>query len=102
MRGGGWDRPKASFQPLDYVLLRQKKDCLQPSARLHILRVIELRPSGVVVLEGSDTARVQRQVKDIAHNPLPILDPSLHPDRFYRGSNLHCRVCAGAEIAQAR
>ena len=83
VRGGGWDRPKANFQPGDYVLLRQKKlDCLQPPARPHILRVVELRPSGVVVLEGSDATRVQRQVKDIAHSPLPILDPSLHPDRF--------------------
>ena len=94
MRGGGWDRPKASFQSGDYVLLQQKKkDCLQPPARPHILRVVELRPSGVVALEGSDAARVQRQVKDIAHSSLPILDPSPHPDRFYRGPNLHCRVC---------
>ena len=90
MRGGGWDRPKASFQPGDYVLLRQKKkDCLQPRARPPILRVVELRPSGVVVLEGSDAPRVQCQIKDISHSSLPILDPSLHPDMFYRGPNLH-------------
>ena len=45
VRGGGWDRPKASFQPGDYVLLMQKKeDFPQPSARPHILRVVELRP----------------------------------------------------------
>ena len=25
VRGGGWDRPKASFKPGDYVLLRQKR-----------------------------------------------------------------------------
>ena len=94
VRGGGWDRPKASFQPGDYVLLKQKKkDCLQLPARPHILRVVELRPSGVVVLEGSNAARVQQHVMDIAHSPLPILDPSLHPDRFYRGPNLHCKVC---------
>ena len=94
MRGGCWDRPKATFQPGDYKLLKQKKkDCPQAPARPHILRVVELRPSGVVVLEGSDAARVHRQVKDIADSPLPILDPSLHPDRFYRGPNLHCRVC---------
>ena len=52
------------------------------------------RSSVVVVLEGSDAARVQRQVKDIAQSPLPILDQSLHPDRFYWGPNLHCRVCS--------
>ena len=81
VRGGGWDRPKANFQPGDYVLLKQqKKDYLRPLMRPHILRVVELRPSRVVVLEGSDAARVHRHVKDIAHSPLPILDPSLHPD----------------------
>ena len=25
VRGGGWDRPKASFKPGDYVLLRDKE-----------------------------------------------------------------------------
>ena len=94
VRGGGWDRPKANFKPGDYVLLRQKKkNCMQPPARPHILRVVELRSSGVVVLEGSDAARVQRQVKDISHSSLPILDPTLHPEKFYRGPNLHCKVC---------
>ena len=61
VRGGGWDRPKANFQPGDYVLLKQKqKNCLQPPARPHILRIVELRPSGIVILEGSDATRTQR------------------------------------------
>ena len=86
MRGGGWDRPKAVFHPGDYVMLKQKqKHCLQPLARPHILRIVELPPSGIVVLEGSDAARVQRQIKVVAHSTLPILDPALHPDRSYRG-----------------
>ena len=25
MRGGGWDRPKASFKPGDYVMVHQRK-----------------------------------------------------------------------------
>ena len=96
MRGGGWDRPKANFQPGDYVLLKQKqKNCLQPPARPHILRIVELRPSGIVILEGSDAARTQRQIKDVAQSPLPILDLALHPYRFYRGPTLHFRVCEG-------
>ena len=77
----------------------QEKICPQPPARPHILRVVELRTSEVVVLEGSDAARVQRQVKDKAHSPLPILDPSLHPDRFYKGPT---GESADAKIAQAR
>ena len=39
VRGGGWDRPKATFKPGDYVLLKQQtKNCLLPSTRPHILR----------------------------------------------------------------
>ena len=94
VRGGGWDRPKATFKPRDYVLLKQQtKNCLLPPARPHILRVVELRSSGVVMLERRDAARCQRQVKDIAHSPLPILDASLQPERFYRAPTLCCRVC---------
>ena len=75
---------------------KQKQNhCLQPPARPHILRIVELRPSGIVALEGSDAARAQRQIKDVAHSTLPILDPALHPERFYRGPTLHCRVCGG-------
>ena len=58
VRGGGWDRPKASFASGDYVMIRQVKDMtLEPSARPHVLRIVEIRPSGAVVMEGSDAAR---------------------------------------------
>ena len=50
VRGGGWDRPKASFKAGDYVLLKQKrKNTLDVLARPHILRVVEVEDSGVVV-----------------------------------------------------
>ena len=86
MRGGGSDRPKATFKP------KETKNCLLPPARPHVLRVVEPRPSGVAVLEGRDAARCQRQVKDIAHSSLPILDPELQSERFYRAPTLCCRV----------
>ena len=54
VRGGGWDHPKATFKPGDYVLLRQvPEDTLDVPTRPHILRVVEIKPSGVAVLEGS-------------------------------------------------
>ena len=68
VRGHGWDRPKASFSPGDYVLLKQEKDhSLQPPAYPHVLRILEIRPTGIVILEGSDAARCSRQLKDVAH-----------------------------------
>ena len=80
VRGGGWDRPKAKFAPADYVLLRQAKNtALEPIARPHVLRIVEIRPSGAVVLEGSDAATREEQIKYIAHRPLPILDRNMYP-----------------------
>ena len=95
VRGGGWDRPKAAFQPGDYVMIRQvTKNTLQAPTRPHMLRIVEMKESGVVVLmEGRDAARCEKQVKNVAHCPLPILDTSMYPARYYRGPSVHCRVC---------
>ena len=94
VRGGGWDRPKASFKAGDYVLLKQKrKNTLDVPARPHILRVVEVKSSGVAVSEGSDAARIEEQIKNLAHNPLPILDPNTYLERFNRSATLQCRVC---------
>ena len=49
VRGGGYDRPKAKFAIGEMVMVRHKKyHTLQPSVAPHILKVIELRDSGVV------------------------------------------------------
>ena len=45
-----------------------REDTLDVPARPHILRVVEIKPSGVAVLEGSDAARVEEQVNNIAHS----------------------------------
>ena len=52
----------------------------------------------MAVLEGSDAARIEEQIKNIAHCPLPILDTKVYPERFYRGPSLHCRVCGRRNI----
>ena len=68
VRGGGWERPKSTFIPGDYVMLKQEtKHTLEPPAYPHVLRTLEMRPSRVVVLEGSDAARYSRELKDVAH-----------------------------------
>ena len=94
VRGGGWDRPKASFAPGDYVMLRQvTTSTLEAPSRPHVLRIVEVKPSGVVLMEGSDAARREEQIKNVAHCPLPILDTKMYPERYFRGPSLHCRVC---------
>ena len=55
--------------------------------------MVEIMPTGVAVLEGSDTPRIEEQLKNIAHCPPPIVDHNTYPERFYRGASVHCRVC---------
>ena len=70
VRGQGWDRPKATFSREDYVLLKQEKShSLKPPAYSHVLRILEIRPTGIAILEGSDVASCSRQLKDVAHCP---------------------------------
>ena len=77
------------------MLLKQQTDnTLDASVGPHVLRVVEMRPSGVAVLEGSDAARIEEQIKNIAHNPLHILDHNTYLGRFYWGLSLwHTEAC---------
>ena len=51
VRGGGYDKPKAKFKVNEYVLLKRSKDhTLEASVTPHILRIVELKKSGVVIL----------------------------------------------------
>ena len=42
----------------------------------------------MAVLEGSDAARIEGQLKNIAHNPLPILESQLVPGEVISGGNV--------------
>ena len=44
-------------------------------------------------MEGSDAARTEEQIENVAHCPLPILDTNMYPMRYFRGPSVHCRVC---------
>ena len=67
----------------DYVMVkRETKNTFQAPAHPHVLRIVGLRASGIVILEGSDTARCTKQMKDVAHCPLTILDTALHLGRY--------------------
>ena len=71
-----------SSKGIIFVLLKQETaHSLEPPAYPHVLRIVEIRPTGIAILEGSDAARCSRQLKDVAHCPLPILDTNTHrPD----------------------
>ena len=94
VRGGGYDRPKATFAVGDFVLLKQKKkNTLDPPVRPHVLRVIELRKSGVAILQGSDATTISHQVSKLAHCSVPVIDTNLYPETFVRTDKVHCQRC---------
>ena len=66
------------------------KNTLQAPSYPHVLPIVELRASGVVILEGSNAATCTRQMKDVAHCPLPILNTTLHRGRYYKGASKAC------------
>ena len=83
VRGGSWAKPKASFEPGDYVLVKRvKPNTLEAPAYPHVLRIVGVRPRGIVVLEGSDGVKMHKSDKDVARCPLPILDTTLYPARY--------------------
>ena len=58
VRGGSWAQPETAFELEDYVLVKgEKPNTLEAPAYPHVPCIVELRPSGIVVLEGSDAAR---------------------------------------------
>ena len=93
VRGGSYDRPKAKFQLGEYVLVKQSKiNTLQSSIHPHILRVMELRGSGVVVLQSRDGATVTRQVSQLAQCSIPVSDHTIHPEKYWKKDTVHCQV----------
>ena len=100
VRGGKYDRPKAKFAIGEMVMLRQKKyHTLQPTVRPHILRIKELRPSGVVVLQGSDGTTINHQISQIAKCSVPISDATIYPETFTRTNTVHCQTCGSRRNA---
>ena len=75
VRGGGYDKPKEKFKSNEYVLLNNsKKHTLKASVTPHILRIIELKKSGVVILQGRDGITISRQSSQLAHCSVPVSD----------------------------
>ena len=78
VRGGSWAKQKASFEPSDYVLVKRvKPNTLEAPAYPHVLRIVGVRPRGIVVLEGSDGVKMHKS--DEGRGALPPSNPRHHP-----------------------
>ncbi|KXZ41434.1 hypothetical protein GPECTOR_470g390 [Gonium pectorale] len=66
---------------------------LEADARPEILRVVDTRPSGVVVLEGKCCGRLTAHVTHVAQCHLPITDEQVDPRLAKPPLTLACEAC---------
>ncbi|GLC48757.1 hypothetical protein PLESTB_000133500 [Pleodorina starrii] len=95
LRGGGFDPTLRKVDIGDYVYYRNTtaRSSLKADARPEILRVVETRPSGVVVLEGKCGGRLTAHVTHVAPCHLSITDEQVDPRLAKPPLTLACEVC---------
>ena len=89
------------FQIGDFVYLRvgQKRNTLEVPARQLVLRVAELRNSGIAVLQGRCGARMAAHVSSLAPCHLPDIDPTMDLSLLRPSADFACEVCNSPEMA---
>ena len=95
VRGGGYHKPIAKFKLGQYVMVKHKKThTLEPSVTPHILKIVELKDTGVVILQGRDGTKVPRQIQQLAHCSVPVADHKIYPELFVSTDKVKCEICA--------
>ena len=87
----------------DFVYLRvgQKRNTLEVPAQQLVLRVAELRPSGIAVLQGRCGARMSAHISSLAPCHLPDIDPTLDLSLLRPSADMACEVCNSPERAES-
>ena len=78
--------------------------CMRSVYRVVLLRAIfamasTVKPSGVILMEGSEAAKREEQAKNVAHCPPPIVDTRLYLGHYFRAPTKQCRGCEGRHRA---
>lgn len=74
-------------------LRRQMSSALEAETRPDIYRVLQLKPRGVVVLQGRCGQTMTSHVHNLAPCHLPNLDPTIRPLLAKPPADLPCEVC---------
>ena len=94
-RGGTYLPKLVKFAPGDFVYIRrnEKNHTLQIVARQYILRVLRVKESGVLVLQGrcGNTYEVNQEAAAPCH--VPFLDGTIDPSLAIASVDLACEVC---------
>jgi hypothetical protein len=95
IRSGNYAPKLHKFAPGDYVYVRRPNilGTLQVEAKQLIVRIAEVRDSGVVVLQGRCGTLMSNHVCNIAPCHLPFLDGTLHPELAVPPTTKACVRC---------
>jgi hypothetical protein len=99
VRSGQYEPSGYKFVVGDFVYVRRRTvvNSLQPEARPGILRVVEVRPSGVLVLQGRCGTRTTAHVSECAPCHLSNLNPTLDPSLQRVDADFACSVCGSPD-----
>lgn len=73
---------------------------LQPKAKPHIYRVVDVRPSGRLILQGRCGRTVSRHIQECAPCHLPGIDTTLHPELLLPTQEAVCGECGSKEATR--
>jgi len=99
VRSGQYEPSGFKFVVGDFVYLRRRTvvNSLQPEARPGILRIVEVRPSGVLVLQGRCGTRTTAHISECAPCHLSNINPTLDPTLQRVGADFPCSVCGSPD-----
>lgn len=73
------------------ILKQPQGDTLDLPVR--IFGVVNLRESGMAVLQGIDGTNISHQVAKLAHHSVPVADSRVYPKTYVGTDAVHCHVC---------
>jgi hypothetical protein len=95
VRSAGYQPRLHRFSPGDYVYVQQlqQRNTLQPAARDSILRVLQVKPTGILVLQGKCGQVAELRQEQCAPCHLPDIDGTLDPVLVNTWDRMKCEVC---------
>ena len=98
VHSGGHLPPTLQLQPGAFVYLRTTQPTgLSLPAQPVVLQVVQVRPSGVVLLQGSDGNLTRRHASQLAPCHLPNIDPTVNRLHQHVDASVRCDSCGSPD-----
>jgi transposase InsO family protein len=100
VRSGHYQPVGYSFAVGDFVYVRRRNvvNTLQSEASPGVLQVVEVRPTGVLLLQGRCGTTTTANVSECAPCHLSNIDPTLDPTLRHVGANTPCTICGSPDV----